>query len=218
MVKYLYSLSVIILLFTGCTVKNNMEKTKDLGQSSRVVAYELSDFSKFSIGKGLFGDNYKIFNDLSVHKNKTVVVTSLVNIDNLKQTSNFGRLYSDIMITELKRNGWKIIDFRGKGDITINKDGEFYLSKEKLSSYPKNSYVLVGTYGKYKNGLISNLRLINLLNNEVISASNTYITDKEALKLASTNRCETLECNNQSIDNVIEIIEDDCSSAKGCKE
>lgn len=211
MKKYLIGFTVLMLI-TGCTVKNSMETTKTFTNSADEVAYELSDFSEFSIAKALFKNKFKIFNDLGVHANKTIIVTSIVDVNNIKKTSDFGRLYSDTMITELKRNNWKVIDIRGNDSIFTNENGEYYLNKDKIALYPKNSYVLVGTYGKYKDGLISNLRLLNLLDNEVMSASNIYIKDKEVVKMAGY---ETVKSEKRY---TMEIIEDDCSSAKECKE
>ncbi len=213
---------VILILFTGCTLKEKMTTQNSIMDASSKTATELSTLEDFNFLKGLFGDSFNAFNKIrKPHNTKTIIVTTFVSVDNLDQTSNFGRLFSDTMITELKRNNWKVIDLRGKQIYGINNQGIFFLDKNFLSTYPKNSYILVGTYAQYKKGLITNMRLLDIDSKEVISASNVFIDDLSSVNLAKNDKCKNISCKKElkeSSEFIMTIIKDDCDDASKCED
>lgn len=163
-----------------------------------------------------------------------IVVTSLVDVDDLRQSSDFGRLYSDSMITNFKRLGWNVIDFRGVKLVAKTKKGELYLDRGKLKNTPKDSVVFVGTYGQYStkatteysesnNGLLINVRLLDKMTNEVISASNVQLNDKRAYALSTKSNCTTLGCSKtkglsqEESDFNMMLKNDDCKEASRCE-
>lgn len=146
--------------------------------------------------------------------NKTLVFTSLVDVNNLHQTSNFGRLYTDLMISQLEQEGWNIIDYRGKEITTIDGEGEFYLNRTKLQSIPKDASVFVGTYGQYRKGLLLNLRILSMKDNQVLTTSSILLKDKEVLAMSKKDNCKDLSCNQNSY--TIKVMQDDCVSGKNC--
>ena len=152
---------------------------------------------------------------------KNIIVTSIVDVDNFTQSSDFGRLYSDSMITNFKRAGWNVIDFRGKNILGITKEGEFYLNRNALKSTPKDSVVFVGTYGHYnKNGLLINVRLLNKASNYVLSASNVQLNDATSYKLSKKSNCLGLTCAKKKMKEPafnIMVIEDDCKNSSRCE-
>ncbi|QOP44229.1 hypothetical protein FJR45_09840 [Sulfurimonas sediminis] len=157
------------------------------------------------------------------HKNiitKNIIVTSTVNVNNFKQSSNFGRLFSESMIANFKRLGWNVIDFRGQFPTIAEKKGEFYLSRKDVSKLPINSVIFVATYGEYKGGLLINMRILDEHNN-VITASSVQLNDSSALALSKISNCERIACSANAkpdTDNfTISIKEDNCVSGSRCK-
>ncbi|MEA3330674.1 MAG: FlgO family outer membrane protein, partial [Campylobacterota bacterium] len=125
---------------------------------------------------------------------KNIIVTSMVDVNNFRQSSDFGRLYSESMMTNFKRLGWNVIDFRGKKLFVQAKSGEFYLDRVKLKDIPVDSIIYVGTYGEYQNGLLLNMRMLDYKTNKVVTASNVQLNDENALLLSKRSNCKGLGC------------------------
>ncbi len=150
---------------------------------------------------------------------KNIIVTSTVSVNNFRQSSDFGRLYSESMMTNFKRLGWNIIDFRGKKLFIQAKEGEFYLDRTKLKDIPADSVIYVGTYGEYQDGLLLNMRILDYKTNKVITASNVQLNDKNSLLLSKINNCNELGCGNSNSKNdfTISLKEDDCVNSARCE-
>ena len=182
----------------------NVAIVPTIGQAALLTSSELSKHSK------------KI--------SKNIIVTSMVNINNLRESSNFGRLYSEAMMTNFKRLGWNVIDFRGKKIFVQRKNGEFYLDRAELKSVPVDSVIYVGTYGEYKGGLLLNVRILDFKTNKVITASNVELADAEALALSKRSNCTYLGCSQQRVQNKkaketfhIGLKADDCKNVQRCE-
>jgi TolB-like protein len=165
----------------------NIATVRNIGQAALLTSSELSKHAKAL--------------------SQNIIVTSMVNIDNLQETSHFGRLYSEAMMTNFKRLGWNVTDFRGKEIVVRAKSGEFYLDRTQIKEIPANSVVYVGTYGKYGNGLLLNMRILDAKMNEVITASNVQLNDEHdenksnfTIRVEQDNCCLTKFCkpNNQN--------------------
>jgi len=161
-----------ILLFSGCT------------QSSQTINknYKMSPVS-------FFNDNYytnldsaivEISNQLllninnKVIKRNKVVLTSFVNLHTLSQTSVFGRVIEESLINELHKRRFKIIDFRARDVIAVNKTGEFSLTRDinKLRDEMPAALVLVGTYSLLEaDQIVINARIIDSFTGDVLSTA-----------------------------------------------
>ena len=188
---------VITLLMSGCSQK--IYSVSNIGDASYFNAYQMSWFET-----------------TKETANKTLVFTSLVNIDNFDESSTFGRIYSDLMITQLEQEGWSIIDYRGQEIVTANKTGEFYLNRSKLKLIPHDASVFVGTYGEYKEGLLLNLRILRMEDNQVLTTSSILLRDKEALAMSKPDTCKDLSCYESRSTYAIRVVKDDCSTNNSC--
>jgi len=113
---------------------------------------------------------------LSTMKHKelgSVAITSFVDLHKLNKTTHFGRVMAESFFNELNKRGVNVMDFRGQKALSINADGEFFLSRnvKKLNSPIENAFVLVGTYSKIEEGVIINSRIIDNVNGKVIASS-----------------------------------------------
>ena len=102
-----------------------------------------------------------------------VAITSFVDLHKLNKTTHFGRVMGESFFNELNKRGVNVMDFRGQKALSVNADGEFFLSRnvKKLNSPIENAYVLVGTYSKIEDGVIINSRIIDNANGRVIASS-----------------------------------------------
>jgi|GEM_PF-1479843 len=96
--------------------------------------------------------------------NNTFVVTSITNLNNLSETTSFGRLFSENLIHELQVRKWKVFEVRLTKDIIINNTGEFSLSRDiqKIRDVYKIGGIVAGTYSIAENNIIVNARVVDI--------------------------------------------------------
>ncbi len=105
--------------------------------------------------------------------NKTLLVASFVNIDDLEQTSSFGRIVSQQFATKFTQLGFQLIEMLLRKDIYIKqKGGEFLLSREvqELSQVHGAQAVIVGTYAVGAKSVFVTAKIINAKDRAVMAA------------------------------------------------
>jgi TolB-like protein len=110
--------------------------------------------------------------------NKPVLITSFVRLDEFKKTTEFGRVVSESLINELSNKGFEIIEFRGQMAVSINDEGEYFISRKphELKSKIPDTYVVVGTYSRQPGKVMLNARVIDNITGKIItSARATYV-------------------------------------------
>lgn len=101
-------------------------------------------------------------NDKSVCQAE-ILPASFVNMNNLDETSSFGRFLAEQFYYELNQRGLKVRDYRNQGaNIRLREgDGEFYLSRERGDlELGADTLVLTGTYFVDGQGIFVNARLM----------------------------------------------------------
>lgn len=112
-----------------------------------------------------------------MHTSKSVLITSFVRLDNFKKTTEFGRVISESLINELSNRGFNVIDFRGQMAVSVNENGEYYITRNtsKMRENVINSYVVVGTYSRQYGKVMLNARVMDNTSGQIItSARSTY--------------------------------------------
>ncbi len=109
---------------------------------------------------------------------KPVLITSFVRLDNFKKTTEFGRIIGESLINELSNRNFNVIEFRGQLAVSINAQGEYYISRniKKLKDRIENTYVVVGTYSRQFEKVMLNARVIDNESGRIISSARaTYL-------------------------------------------
>ncbi len=108
-----------------------------------------------------------------MHTSKAVLITSFVRLDNFKKTSEFGRVVSESLINELSNRGFNLVEFRGQAGVSINAQGEYYITRDanKLNNTVENTYVVVGTYSRQYKNVMLNARVIDNITGKIISTA-----------------------------------------------
>lgn len=172
--------------------KRNLMKKLTLLAISILLIFGLSGCSKNRAYKTWSNDPAidDTFNESIVHManqltstsrisdNAKITITSFVDLHKLNKTTHFGRKISESFYSELHKRGFRLVDARGTKTIRINADGEFFITRDiKLLNNKRieNSYILVGTYTKFGNGVMLNARIIDNITGDVLSAGRTVI-------------------------------------------
>ena len=115
-----------------------------------------------------------------------ILSTSFVNLDDLNETSAFGRLMGVGVASRFSQHGYRIVELRlGKGNVVIQrKNGEFVLSRDtaRLNGSHEAQAIIVGTYSLDDNWAYLTVRLVNILDNTVISSWDFSMRMDETLK------------------------------------
>ena len=187
-----YSLLVGLFLgLTGCTYTNNNHTltTKEVKTQS-VNDYDTkvqrakkrmeiaTDMEKHVKRQTSFESTVnslatQMLENTKMKTNKPVLFTSFVRLDDLKKTSEFGRLYSESMINELSNRGFNVIEFRGQMNVSINDKGEYYITRDikKLKKSIQDTYIVVGTYSRQYKQVVLNARVIDNHTGRILSSS-----------------------------------------------
>jgi len=180
--KFIFLSLATTLLFTACN-QNTIVIPKEKA-STNTINISLND-AILSLANQL-----SINNKLQTADTGTITLTSFVDLKKLTKTSQFGRVLGESLFSELFVRGFNVTDFRGQNAISVNKHGEFFITRNvsKLASEVSNTYILVGTYSKIDENVIINARIIdNKTGKLVTSARAMYANDDCSLFGACNN-------------------------------
>ncbi len=176
--------SSILFVVSGCTsTKDSVSKEYDKVQSTKqhleVAAQMQKDVTtQETLEATIASLAAQMVENKKMDTNKPVLITSFVRLDEFKQTSEFGRVVSESLINELSNRGFEITEFRGQMAVSINDEGEYFISRKpnELKNKTPNTYVVVGTYSRQMGKIMLNARVIDNVTGKIItSARATYV-------------------------------------------
>ncbi len=109
-----------------------------------------------------------------VRKPAVVIVATLVNIDELTESSRLGRSVSEQVAARLTQKGYQVVELKLRGNLFVQRSqGELLLSREvKDISLSHNAQaVVVGTYSTAKNFVHVNLKVVTGDTQHVLAAT-----------------------------------------------
>ncbi len=114
-------------------------------------------------------------------RDDVIVVTSYVKLANFSETSNFGLVMGEQMLSRLASYGFKVRETRIKDVFYQGKNGEYALTREftRMAHEMDADLVLVGTYMETRQHVLLNTRLVDFRNNEIISSYDCQIPKTE---------------------------------------
>nr|MBF0223094.1 hypothetical protein [Desulfobulbaceae bacterium] len=101
-----------------------------------------------------------------------LVFSTLVNLDELYQTSKFGRALSEALATQLFQHGYGVVELRKIDTILVkNNSGELVLSREtkRLAAQYDADAIVAGTYSMTPGSVIINVKILDIDSQEVLS-------------------------------------------------
>jgi len=180
----LLTLLINIITLSGCSSAYRSYKTQgylntDLVEASYKASSELQD--KFT---------------RKMPKNTLILVSTLLNVKNLKETSAFGRIISNQIATSLHDAGYQIIGMDLPADLFMMKDdGELLLSendKARLKQY-QSVIIVGGVYAPGKQNTYVTLRAVDRFTKQVIASTDFSVALGPDVKvLLKTKDTDTL--------------------------
>lgn len=164
----IFFLITILLVNSGCSTLNCTRLEKLLGGRTNLI-----DFS-YNIAEKLVTRAMPPL--VPRHPDMPILVTTLVDNNNLDQTSRFGRTLQEHISSRLVQLGYTVREIKMADTLHIEpKSGETILSRDltKLSDGQQAQAILVGTISQTNRILYISARLINPVNNNII-ASDDY--------------------------------------------
>jgi TolB-like protein len=166
-------LPVMLLVFSGCD-QNTLVIPKD--QASTNTIHLTMDDAIISIANQLSQNN-----KLDPSDTGTLTMVSFVDLEQFRKTSRFGMVLSESLYNELFIRGFSVTDVRGQNAISINADGEFYITRNvtKLQSEVSNTYIVLGTYTKIDENIMINARIMDNKTGKLISSARAMYSNDD---------------------------------------
>jgi TolB-like protein len=163
----LRAIFALLILSVGCTTKSSNGNTTGV-------------YSNYVLSGDLVTSGYEITDILisrlkeQITTNDPILVASFVNINDLRESSTFGRMLAEYVSSRLSQRGYKVIDMRLRTTSVFMEEGkgEFLLSRDlrDVSKKHNAAAVVVGTYGEAYNGMYVSVRIIKPSDSAVISS------------------------------------------------
>lgn len=107
-----------------------------------------------------------------LNKNHPLIIATVVNIDNLDQSSTLGRLISEHVSARFTKAGYRMIELKYRNSVYVKRSqGELMLTREikDLAQSHDAQAVIVGTYGQSDDFVFVNLKVIQPASNIVLA-------------------------------------------------
>jgi len=109
-----------------------------------------------------------------INSEGSIVVATFVSINNLNESSTFGRIIAEQIASRFSQRGYKVKEVKFRQDTIFMQEGEgeFLLSRDLRAISEKHdaSAVVVGTYGEAYNEMYVSARIINPSNGLLVSS------------------------------------------------
>lgn len=167
---------ISLLNITGCTTYSENNKFR-----SPSLAIDGSKHSQNSmlIAKRTYDavDNLLERSQLTIEKNKPLVVATVVNVSNLEQSSSLGRLMTEQISGRAVQLGYQVTEPKLRNSFAIKGSGELVLSRDAdlLKRSLTAQAVIAGTYAVGHEAVHVNLKLLELDTGRVLSSSDYLI-------------------------------------------
>ena len=151
-------------------------------------AFPIRDSHNYSVGR--FKTSYladQIHAYFRGNINGPIAITTFANIDDLYQSSTFGRIMGEQLMSELSMRGYRVIELRLTEAMQIMaNNGEFGLSRELATIRPSQDIagIVVGTYSVSPVRVYVNARIIDPASATLVSAGSVEMSKtKEIARL-----------------------------------
>lgn len=194
-----YSLLLLAFLFAssafGASSKSEQPESTEDVFSKKLM--EIKQMNK--VENTMEGAINSLAKQLLVSSNATmlqtpIAVTSFVQLDKLKKTSEFGRILSESLMSELGFNGLNVIEYRGQNALSVSENGEFFITRDttQMKQEIQNTNILVGTLSRLMDRVVINARIMEA-SGKIISSARVIYYPKTSLDCKMFDDCNPIK-------------------------
>jgi TolB-like protein len=161
---FLFLLLLAPFIFTGCSSFNCTPLEKYLGADTNLISFSYA-----------IADNLVLRSNpplIPRHPEMPILVTTLVDNNNLEKTSKFGRILQEHIASRLVQLGYTVKEIKlGNSLRIIPGSGETILTRDlyRLQANRNAQAVFVGTLSRTRTTMYISTRLINPVNSNIIA-------------------------------------------------
>lgn len=108
-----------------------------------------------------------------IFRDAPILVANFVNLDDLKESSTFGKVVSEQISSRFKQRGYTVIEMKLRAEIFIKEgSGEFLLSRElsEIGTKHRAQAVVVGSYAAAADRVYLTVRVINVTDSRILAS------------------------------------------------
>jgi TolB-like protein len=171
---------VCVCLLMGCAAQQTVAQSDDGEGDLMKAAYTIADTLNYYAAQSLGPSN-------------PLIVASFVNVNNLEESSSFGRIIAEQVASRFTQRGQPVIELKlRQNSIFISEGkGEFMLGRDlrEISRTYNAAAVVVGTYAEGGNRLYVSARIVRPADNLIIAAADAGIPmGTNAMNIVLRNR------------------------------
>ena len=124
-------------------------------------------------------------------KSQPLIIATVVNIDNLDQSSTLGRVLSEQVSARFTQAGYHMVEMKFRSNVYVKRSqGELMLTREikDLAQSHDAQAVIVGTYGQSDDYVFVNLKVIQPANNIVLAVQDYVLPIDSSIKALLRSR------------------------------
>ncbi|NBW39873.1 hypothetical protein EBR25_02600 [bacterium] len=174
----------MMLLLSLCLVLGGCSKRYD--NVPAFWPFEFKDYENESVGRFKTSFLAQQIDEYyqGVHPGP-IGITTFVNLDDLKTTSSFGRIYGEQLMSELAMRGYDVVELRHADALQfLSNNGEFALSRDVAQVRRERDLgaIIVGTYVVSPVRVYINARLVDPATSKVLSAGSVEMAKTDEIK------------------------------------
>lgn len=155
--------ALLIAMLNGCTTNPYYKETEDTDLVE--VSYEAVNTLQSNLKR-------------KIPANSLIIVSTLLNVDDLKKTSSFGRIISDQIASAFHNSGYRIIGMEMPIDLFVMQEGGgLHISdetKKMLRNYGAAA-IVGGVYAPGRQTVYVSLRIIDTNSKNIISSTDLSV-------------------------------------------
>lgn len=154
-------------------LNKNLFTTTNYGAADELMRRFAAMQKNTKAGQPVFASSTVSAGAGQVESRLPLIVTTVVNIDQLEQSSTLGRLIAEQVASRLTQQGYGVVELKLRNSVYMRRnEGEFLLTREvkEVAASHQSQAVVVGTYAESANLIHVTLKVVNPANSLVLAA------------------------------------------------
>lgn len=138
-----------------------------------------------------------------------LAVSTVVDVNDMSTVDKIGRALTEVLMHQMQVRGFNVVDFKVRNHIHVTANGDVVFTRDvtQLHEEENINFVLAGTYTTYNDGIVLNIRLVDMSDHTLISSAQADIPQHHVTALlghqAKVNVGEVKEMIDQAKEEII---------------